>query len=193
MLHVFVTGALVVLSAAGAYAQATPRKAEKAVFAGGCFWFLQGPFEKINGVTRVVAGYVNGTEENPTYENYVKKGYIEAVEVTYDPAIASYTSLLETLWRRMDPTDPDGQFNDRGPEFRTGIYYYNQAQRVAAEKSKKELAASGRYNKPLLTPIIKFSSFYAAEDYHQDFYKKHPFKFMYYGYRSGRNKYLKTI
>lgn len=185
--------AAALLAAGGAHAQAGAEKTEKAVFAGGCFWCMQHPFEEVKGVGKVLAGYANGNGKEPTYGDYADKRYVEAVEVTYDPAVVRYGRLLDVFWRQVDPTDPDGQFVDRGPQYRAGIYYLTQAQKEAAEKSKKELAASGRYRKPLVTPVIKFVNFFPAEDYHQDYYKKSPFHYKYYRYRSGRDQYLEKI
>ncbi|MFA6434670.1 MAG: peptide-methionine (R)-S-oxide reductase MsrB [Elusimicrobiales bacterium] len=174
-------------------AQPAEAKLEKAVFAGGCFWCMQRKFEEIDGVSRVLAGYVNGSGEAPTYEDYSEKGFVEAVEVSYDPAKVQYTRLLEVFWRQIDPTDAGGQFNDRGPQYRPGIYYSTPEQKTEAERSALELAASGRYRKPLATPIIKLENFYKAEDYHQDYYKKNPLSYGFYRYRSGRDQYLKEI
>ena len=168
-------------------------KYEKATFAGGCFWCVQSPFEKLKGVVKVVSGYTGGTGENPTYEDYAKKGHIEAVEITYDTSIISYTQLLDVLWRQIDPTDPGGQFVDRGPQYRSAIFYHNEEQKSLAEKSKEELAKSGRFDEPIVTEIVKATTFYKAEDYHQDYYKKNPIHYKYYRFRSGRDQYLDKI
>lgn len=168
-------------------------KYEKATFAGGCFWCVQSPFEKLKGVVKVVSGYTGGTDENPTYEDYAKKGHIEAVEITYDTSIISYTQLLDVLWRQIDPTDPGGQFVDRGPQYRSAIFYHNEEQKSLAEKSKEELAKSGRFDEPIVTEIVKATTFYKAEDYHQDYYKKNPIHYKYYRFRSGRDQYLDKI
>ena len=165
-------------------------KYARATFAGGCFWCVQPPFEKLKGVKEVLAGYAGGTGKNPTYEDYAKQGYIEAVQITYDPSIISYAQLLHVFWRQIDPTDPDGQFVDRGPEYRSAIFYHDENQRMLAEKSKEDLAKSGRFHKPIVTEIVKEASFYKAEDYHQDYYKKNPIRYKYYRYRSGRDQYL---
>ena len=168
-------------------------KYEKATFAGGCFWCVQSPFEKLKGVVKVVSGYTGGTDENPTYEDYAKKGHIEAVEITYDTSIISYTQLLDVLWRQIDPTDPGGQFVDRGPQYRSAIFYHNEEQKSLAEKSKEELAKSGRFDEPIVTEIVKATTFYKAEDYHQDYYRKNPIHYKYYRFRSGRDQYLDKI
>jgi peptide methionine sulfoxide reductase msrA/msrB len=169
------------------------KKYEKATLAGGCFWCVQPPFEKLKGVVEVLSGYTGGTGENPTYEDYAKKGHIEAIQITYDPSIISYSQLLDLFWRQIDPTDPGGQFVDRGPEYRSAIFYQNEEQKVLAEKSKEELAKSGRFSKPIVTEIIKATTFYKAEDYHQDYYKKNPIRYKYYRFNSGRDRYLEKV
>jgi peptide methionine sulfoxide reductase msrA/msrB len=166
---------------------------EKATFAGGCFWCIQPPFEKLKGVVEVLSGYTGGVGENPTYEDYAKKGHVEAIEITYDPSIISYTQLLDVLWRQIDPSDSGGQFVDRGPEYRSAIFYHNDEQKSLAEKSKEELAKSRRFDKPIVTEIIKATAFYKAEDYHQDYYKKNPVRYKYYRFRSGRDQYLEKV
>lgn len=166
---------------------------QTATFAGGCFWCVQPPFEKIKGVSEVVAGYTGGTGENPTYEDYAKKGHIEAVQITYDPSIVSYTQLLDVFWRQINPTDNSGQFVDRGPEYRSAIFYQNEEQKKLAEQSKEELDKSGRYDNPVVTEIIKATKFYRAEEYHQDYYKKNPIRYKYYRFNSGRDQFLEKI
>lgn len=168
-------------------------KLEKAIFAGGCFWCMEPPFEKLDGVTDVVAGYAGGSGENPTYDNYAKKGHVEAVEITYDPSKIGYAELLDAFWKNIDPTDPDGQFVDRGTQYRTVIFYRDEEQKVLAEKSKVGLDRSGKYPKPIVTEIVKVSQFYKAEEYHQDYHKKHPIRYKFYRSNSGRHQYLKKI
>lgn len=145
---------------------------EKASFAGGCFWCMTPPLEKLNGVIKVESGYTGGTSENPTYEDYAAKGHIEAVQVIYDPSKITYSQLLDVFWRQIDPIDPGGQFCDRGPQYRAAIFYFSEEQKRLAEKSKEDLDNSARYQKPIVTEIIKASTFYKAEDYHQDYHKK---------------------
>jgi len=191
LLKIFVAGlCIVALGAAVAHAQVPY---EKAIFAGGCFWCMEPPFEKLDGVVKVLAGYTGGTGTNPTYEDYAQKGYVEAVEITYDPSKISYSRLLDVFWRQIDPTDPDGQFVDRGPEYRSAIFYGNDEQKRVAEKSKEELAKSGRFDKPIVTDIVRASAFYKAEDYHQDYYKKNPLRYKFYRYNSGRDRYLDKV
>lgn len=168
---------------------------EKATFAGGCFWCLEAPFEKLDGVKEVVVGYTGGNVENPTYEQVCTgtTGHYEAIQVTYDPSKVSYEKLLDTFWRQIDPTDPDGQFADRGSQYRTAIFYHNDFQRSIAERSKAELEKWGIFTKPVATKILPASTFYKAEDYHQDYYKKNAFRYELYRANSGREDYIKKI
>ncbi|MDR3602995.1 MAG: peptide-methionine (R)-S-oxide reductase MsrB [Syntrophaceae bacterium] len=166
---------------------------EKATFAGGCFWCMQPPFEKLDGVISVVSGYTGGTEKDPNYEDYAAKGHIEAIEITYDPSKITYDQLLNVFWRQIDPTDNGGQFVDRGPQYRSAIFYNNDEQKQLAEKSKEELEKSGRFDKPIMTEILKASKFYKAEDYHQDYYKKNPIRYKFYRFNAGRDQYLDKI
>ncbi|MFA5389522.1 MAG: peptide-methionine (R)-S-oxide reductase MsrB [Candidatus Omnitrophota bacterium] len=168
-------------------------KYEKAVFAGGCFWCMQPAFEKLKGVTGVVSGYTGGSGKDPDYEDYADKGHIEAVEITYDPSKTSYAELLDVFWRQIDPTDPGGQFCDRGPQYATAIFYNTGEQKRLAEKSKEELSNSARYDKPVVTEIVKASVFYKAEDYHQNFDKKNPGRYKSYRVKCGRDQYLEKV
>ncbi len=168
---------------------------EKATFAGGCFWCMEHPFEKLDGVTEVISGYTGGHKVNPTYKEVSAggTGHVEAVQITYDSNKISYDDLLDVYWRQIDPTDAGGSFVDRGSQYRSVIFYHNDEQKRLAELSKENLDKSGRYEKPVITEIVEFSEFYKAEEYHQDYYKKHPWKYKYYRYRSGRDQYLKKI
>lgn len=168
-------------------------KYERATFAGGCFWCMTPPFEKLNGVISVVSGYTGGEAENPSYEDYAEKGHLEAVEIIYDPTIITYSELLDVFWRQIDPTDPAGQFCDRGPQYRSAIFYQNQEQKLLAERSKEALGKSGRFDKPLVTELLHASSFYKAEDYHQDYHKKNPIRYKFYRSSCGRDQYLQKI
>ncbi|MDD5729792.1 MAG: peptide-methionine (R)-S-oxide reductase MsrB [Candidatus Omnitrophica bacterium] len=168
-------------------------KYEKAVFAGGCFWCMTPPFEELNGVIKVESGYTGGSGENPTYQDYARKGHIEAVEVTYDPAKISYEQLLDVFWKQINPTDAGGQFCDRGPQYRSAVFYADEEQRLLAEKSKTELAKKGLFKEPIATEIIKAQVFYKAEDYHQDYYKTHPFQYKFYRFNCGRDQFLKKF
>jgi peptide methionine sulfoxide reductase msrA/msrB len=166
---------------------------ETAVFAGGCFWCMTPPFEKLSGVIEVLSGYTGGSGPNPAYEDYAEKGHIEAVQITYDPSKINYSELLDIFWRQIDPTDPGGQFCDRGPQYRSAIFYENDEQKRLAEKSMEALEKSGRYQKPIVTELIKATAFYKAEDYHQDYHKKNPIRYKFYRYNCGRDQYLKKI
>ncbi len=183
---------LLPLVVTGADAAGGPRL-ETAIFAGGCFWCMTPPFEKTPGVIKVVSGYTGGHTKNPTYENYAEGGHVEVVEITYDSARISYSKLLDVFWRQIDPTDGGGQFVDRGPQYRSAIFYLNDEQKKLAEKSKAELAASGKFKKPIVTEIIKASAFYPAEQYHQDYWKKNPVRYKYYRWNSGRDQYLEKV
>ena len=170
-------------------------KYHKATFAGGCFWCMEKPFEELTGVLDVTSGYTGGNVDNPTYEEVSAggTGHIEAVEIRFDPSQISYEDLLNVFWRQIDPTDPGGQFVDRGDQYESVIFYHNQEQKKLAEKSKEKLNASGIYEKSIVTKIKKASVFYKAEDYHQDYYKRNPLRYKYYRYSSGRDKYLDRI
>ena len=171
---------------------AEKNKTETAVFAGGCFWCMEPPFEKLDGVLSVESGYTGGHVVNPTYEqvSYTETGHVEAVRVTYDSTKVGYNDLLEVFWRQVNPTDDGGQFVDRGTSYLSAIFVNGEQQRMVAEESRKKLAESGRFKVPIVTPIRDASEFYLAEDYHQDYYKKHPLKYKYYRYRSGRDKFI---
>lgn len=138
-------------------------------------------------------GYTGGTGKDPTYEDYGQKGHIEAVEIIYDPSKISYSRLLDVFWRQIDPTDSGGQFVDRGKQYRSAIFYHNEEQKEAAEKSKEALGKSGKYQRPVVTEILKATSFFKAEDYHQDYYKKNPLRYKLYRYNSGRDQHLDKI
>jgi peptide methionine sulfoxide reductase msrA/msrB len=164
-----------------------------ATFAGGCFWCVESDFEKVPGVVKVVSGYTGGTESNPTYETYGKKGHVEAVQVYYDPAKITYEQLLDVFWTHIDPTDSGGQFVDRGSYYRSVIFYHDEEQKRLAEKSREDLAKSGRFAKPIVTEIDKFSKFYDAEEYHQEYSKKNPLRYKYYRSGSGRDPFLNRV
>ncbi len=163
-----------------------------ATFAGGCFWCVEAGFEKLEGVSEVVSGYSGGSIKNPTYRQ-VSSGstrHIEAVQVFYDESIISYDALLYSFWRQINPTDDGGQFVDRGYQYKPAIFFHNLKQKMAAQRSSKALAATGRFDSALKTDLTKFTAFYDAEDYHQDYYKKNPIRYKFYRYNSGRDKYL---
>lgn len=164
----------------------------KATFAGGCFWCMVKPFDQWDGVHAVVSGYTGGHVENPTYEE-VKTGttgHYEAVEITFDPSIISYNEILEVFWRQIDPTDAGGQFQDRGDQYRAAIFYHDEEQQKSAESSKQALAESGRFSKPIVTEILEAVTFYPAEEYHQDFYKKSEKEYKEDRAKSGRDEFI---
>lgn len=166
---------------------------ELATFAGGCFWCMVKPFDQFDGIEKVVSGYIGGHVENPTYEQVCQDntGHYEAVQITFDPAIFPYEKLLEIFWQQIDPTDEGGQFHDRGTSYKTAIFYHSEEQREKAEKSKRTLADSGRFQKEIVTSILPAKPFYEAEEYHQDYYKKHPIRYMMYRKGSGRDDFIK--
>lgn len=169
------------------------RVLEKATFAGGCFWCMVSPFEEQPGIGGIVSGYSGGHVENPTYEQ-VKTGttgHFEVVEITFDPEVFPYERLLELFWQQIDPTDPDGQFQDRGTQYRTAIFYHNNKQKELAEKSKQAMAESGKFKKPIVTIIEPAATFYPAEDYHQDYHKKNKTHYKEDREKSGRDEFIK--
>ena len=168
---------------------------ELATFAGGCFWCMVHPFDKLPGVKEVLSGYTGGHTVNPTYEENSSgtTGHAEAIQVTYDPAKISYADLLKVFWRQIDPTDAGGQFVDRGNQYRSAIFYHNDEQKRLAEESRDRLAKSGRFKKPIVTEIVKAGPFYKAEEYHQYYYKKNPIRYKYYRFNSGRDKFLDEV
>ncbi|MEK4668132.1 peptide-methionine (S)-S-oxide reductase MsrA [Niallia sp. FSL R7-0271] len=167
---------------------------EKATFAGGCFWCMVKPFDQEPGIISVVSGYTGGHKENPTYKEVCSEttGHYEAVQITFDPELFPYEKLLDIYWQQIDPTDPGGQFFDRGQSYQTAIFYHNQEQKRLAELSKKALGESGKFNKPIATKIIPASVFYDAEDYHQDYYKKNSLHYNAYHVGSGRAAFIKN-
>ena len=164
-----------------------------ATFAGGCFWCMVKPFDEQPGTYSVVSGYTGGHAEYPTYEEVCSgtTGHVEAVQIAYDPDVFPYEKLLDLFWRQIDPTDPGGQFADRGSTYRTAIFYHDEEQRRLAEQSKRELAASGRFSRPIVTPILPAAPFYPAEEYHQHYYKKNPLRYQAYYVGSGRERFLR--
>jgi len=165
---------------------------ELATFAGGCFWCMVKPFHEMLGIEKVMSGYTGGHVANPTYEQVCSEttGHAEAVQITFDPALMPYTKLLDIYWQQIDPTDAGGQFHDRGSSYRPAIFYHNERQREQAEASKRELDASGRFDKPIAVEIVPAATFYPAEDYHQDYYKKNPLRYKYYSQGSGRPDFI---
>jgi peptide-methionine (S)-S-oxide reductase len=174
---------------------ASSRKLEKATFAGGCFWCMEPPYDKIKGVVSTTPGYTGGSKENPTYEEVSsgRTGHAESVEILYDPSQVSYSQLLDVFWHNIDPTTKDRQFVDTGSQYRTAIFYHSEEQKRLAEESKARLEKSGKFGKPIVTEIVPAGKFYPAEEYHQDYYKKNPGRYKFYRFNSGRDQYLKRI
>ncbi len=166
-----------------------------AVFAGGCFWCMQEPFDHVKGVTKTVVGYSGGEKENADYTavSAHKTQHREAIELTYDPAQVSYAQLLDVFWRNINPTQADGQFHDIGLSYQAAIYYGNEEEKKIAEASKEKLAKSGRFDQPIVTEILPAKPFYPAEDYHQKYYEKNPAAYEAYHVGSGRVSYLAKI
>ena len=187
---------LTVCLGAGVFAQAGPPDARAtAIFAGGCFWCEETAFEGLPGVFSVISGYTGGQAKNPTYEQVSSggTGHAESVEVTYDPGKISYEKLLEVFWHNVDPFQKDAQFCDHGTQYRSAIFYRDEAQRRAAEESKRKLEEQPRFKGKIVTQIVAASTFYPAEEYHQDFYKKNPARYNSYRQGCGRDARLKEI
>ena len=165
----------------------------KATFAGGCFWCMEPPFEKLDGVIEVASGYIGGHTEEPTYEEVCSggTGHAEAIQILYDPSKVTYAELLDVFWMQINPTDPGGQFADRGSQYRSAIFYHDAEQRRLAEASKESLQGSGKFERPIATEIVEATKFYEAEAYHQDYYTKNPTHYKRYRNGSGRENYLK--
>lgn len=174
---------------------AQTRHLATATFAGGCFWCMEAPFDELPGVVATISGYAGGFKKNPSYEEVSAgaTGHAEAVQVTYDSTKISYLQLLQVFWRNVDPLAANRQFCDGGTQYRSGIFFHNERQRVLAQASKQELAQSGRFQQPIVTEIVAFNEFYPAEEYHQDFYKKNPLRYKAYRSGCGRDRRLKEL
>jgi peptide methionine sulfoxide reductase msrA/msrB len=200
-LSYFIVTIFIPKNADSASKQSTAKVSEKsriietALFAGGCFWCMEHPYENQPGISKVLSGYTGGEKKNPTY-NQVASGstqHVEAVEIHFDPEIISYNDLLQIFWRNIDPTDADGQFIDRGKQYTTGIFYKNHQQKETAEQSKKRLTGKNLFKKEIITKIIPAGKFYPAEEYHQDFFKKNYIRYRVYREGSGRDEFIKRI
>jgi len=167
----------------------------RATFAGGCFWCMEPPYEKLPGVVEVISGYTGGRQPNPTYEEVSSggTGHLEAVQVVYDPARVSYAKLLEVFWRNVDPTTPNRQFCDVGEQYGTAILYDDEEQKRLALESKAQLERSKPFAQPIVTPVLAASEFYRAEEYHQDYYKKNPVRYRLYRFNCGRDRRLTQL
>jgi peptide-methionine (S)-S-oxide reductase len=167
----------------------------KAYFAGGCFWCMEEAFEKVDGVLTVVSGYMGGTVPNPSYEEVSagRTGHAESVEVTYDPSKVTYQKLLDAFWRNVDPLTPNAQFCDHGSQYRSAIFYSTDEEKRLSEDSKRAIEQSKRFPQPIVTQLVQASTFYPAEDYHQDYYKKNPLRYKYYKFGCGRVQRLEAL
>jgi peptide methionine sulfoxide reductase msrA/msrB len=166
-----------------------------ATFAGGCFWCTESDFKGRDGILEIVSGYTGGHKPNPTYEEVStgRTGHVEAVQITYDENKISYEQLLEFFWRHVDPTDPGGQFVDRGSQYLTAIFYHDERQKKSAETSRQALESSGRFPRQVVTDILPFKAFYPAESYHQQYYTKNPLRYKFYRSNSGRDQFLGSV
>ncbi len=176
-------------------AAAIPADVAVATFAGGCFWCMEPPFESLDGVLEVVSGYTGGEERDPSYKDVSSggTGHREAVRIRYDADLIDYATLLEVFWMQIDPTDPGGQFADRGTQYRTGIFFHDDEQMGLAEASKVELMENGPFREPIVTEILAAGTFFPAEEYHQDYYKKNPAHYKAYRRGSGRTGFLEKV
>jgi peptide-methionine (S)-S-oxide reductase len=173
----------------------TEKQTAIATFAGGCFWCMEPPFDATPGVLETIVGYTGGTVENPTYEQVSAggTGHTESIQIVYDPAVVNYEHLLEIFWKNIDPLDPNGQFCDKGAQYRSAIFYHNDEQKKLAEASKKQLEDNCSLPQTIITEIVAASTFYRAEDYHQDYYQKNPIRYKFYRYTCGRDKRLSEL
>ena len=196
-LSLLLLNALLTLSAAAATEakHAEGHRLEKATFAGGCFWCMEEAFDKVEGVVSTLSGFTGGAKKNPTYEEVSAggTGHAESVEVLYDPAKVTYAKLLDAFWHNIDPTTPDRQFCDAGRQYRSAIFYHDGAQKRLAEESKQRLEKTKPFKGPITTEITPASEFYAAEEYHQDFYRKNPIRYKFYKYNCGRAQRLEEL
>jgi peptide-methionine (S)-S-oxide reductase len=168
---------------------------ETAIFAGGCFWCTESDFDKVPGVVSTTSGYIGGQKENPTYEEVSAggTGHAESVQIVYDPTKITYARLLELFWRTIDPTTPDAQFCDRGPQYRSAIFYMNDEQRQLAEASKAALEKNKPFTAPIVTEIVAATTFYPAEVYHQNFHERNPLRYRFYRWNCGRDQRLEEL
>ena len=166
-----------------------------ATFAGGCFWCMEPPFDAEPGVIETIAGYTGGSTENPTYEQVSAggSGHAESIQIIYDPAIVSYERMLDIFWKNIDPLNANGQFCDKGPQYRSAIFYHNEEQKKLAEVSKKRIEESGSLPGSIVTGIVPALSFYPAEEYHQDYYKKNPLRYKFYRLSCRRDKRIAEL
>ncbi len=197
VLGLALAGVLLAAGPAGAKegGAAAARRVEKAAFAGGCFWCMEAPFDKLDGVVSVTVGYTGGRTVRPTYEEVSGggTGHAESIEIVFDPAKIGYKTLLEVFWRNVDPTTPNRQFCDVGTQYRTAIFYHGEEQKALAEASKQALAESKRLPAGIATEIVPAGEFWPAEEYHQHYYKKNPVRYKFYRYNCGRDRRLEEL
>jgi len=198
VLGLVLCGVLLAVAPAGAKEGGTApeaRRLEKATFAGGCFWCMESPFDKLDGVVSVAVGYTGGRTVKPTYEDVSAggTGHAESIEVVFDPARIGYARLLDVFWHNVDPTTPNRQFCDVGTQYRTAIFYHDAKQKALAEASKKALEKSGRLPGPIVTEIVPAGEFWPAEEYHQHYYKKNPIRYTFYRRSCGRDRRIEEI
>jgi peptide-methionine (S)-S-oxide reductase len=172
-----------------------PAASAVAVFAGGCFWCMEPPYDALPGVISTTAGYIGGRTAHPTYEQVSsgRSGHVEAIQVRYDPTRVSYDTLLEVFWRNIDPVAVNRQFCDVGPQYRSAIFYGSAREKTLAEASRRALAASGRLDRPIATEVLPATAFHAAEDYHQDYYVRNPRRYRFYRWNCGRDQRLREL
>lgn len=183
------------LAASQAQQTTESRTLAKATFAGGCFWCMEPPFDKLEGIVSTTSGYIGGQTKDPTYKQVSAggTGHTEAVQIVYDPTKISYGKLLDVFWRNIDPTTANAQFCDHGSQYRSGIFYHDESQKQLAEASKQALMTTKPFKEPIVTEITEASTFYPAEDYHQDYYLKNPLRYKYYRYNCGRDQRLREL
>ncbi|MBM3598192.1 MAG: peptide-methionine (S)-S-oxide reductase MsrA [Alphaproteobacteria bacterium] len=189
------TAAAMLILAGAASASDAGKPTATATFAGGCFWCMEPPFDKLDGVISTTSGYIGGMRQNPTYKEVTSgtTGHTEAVQVVYDPTKVTYEKLLDVFWRNIDPLTPNAQFCDHGSQYRSGIFVHDDAQKKLAEASKEALANSGRFKQKIVTEVTTATTFWPAEDYHQDYYKKNPLQYRFYRHSCGRDQRLKEL
>lgn len=187
--------ALVCIALAAGSHNAVAEEVEVAIFAGGCFWCMEKPFDELDGVLSTTAGYIGGHTERPTYKQVSAggSGHAEVVKVEFDPSRVSYVQLLEVFWHNIDPLDPRGQFCDKGSQYRAAIFYRGEQQRKLAQASLTALQNSGRFDQPIATGLEVASVFYPAEGYHQNYYQRNPLRYKYYRSGCGRDKRLAEL
>lgn len=187
--------AVLLASAQGAHAATETTEQATAIFAGGCFWCMEPPFDALPGVTATTAGYIGGNVEDPSYQQVSAggTGHAEAVRVHYDPSQVSYERLLEVFWRNIDPLAENRQFCDQGSQYRSAIFYSNEHQQQLALTSRRRLQASGRFDEPIVTGIEQAGAFYPAEEYHQNYYEKNPWRYKFYRFTCGRDQRLEAL